>query len=211
MLSIASAVENIVRQDRTACEALRRGVMNLSQYAREIQKVVSDETKKDVGIQSIVVTLSRLEKVLAKSRVSREIDIQQLSVQSPIVQLIYPKNSETTSELVAAINKANGLADVFFSISTSTKDIGLIVSEKILNNVKSTFTLRPLVEKHGLSAVSIRFDERLVREANVGLVLLEKIASHDVVLDAALTTFNEFTLVFEGKYLEKVISALQPN
>ncbi len=209
MISIREAVENILNSDFEAKEGLARGILNLSQYARTIQERVAEFTKKEVGLQSIVVTLARLEKKVGKKKKGGSVEVRQLAVQSPIVQLVYPKNPETLDALTAAIHDADLFDDAFFSFSSGTRDIALVISEKIEGAVIAKFPIQPILKKKGLSAVSIRFDEKLVGEANVGLALLQKLATKNIVLDAALTTYNEFTLVFEARYLHDAIEALE--
>lgn len=212
MLSIREATEEILTSDYVALESLKRRVMNFSEYARSIKEKVADYTKKDVGIQSIVVTLARLEQKLAKGTYrAPDVDVSQLSVQSPITQLVYPKTGETLRALAEAVKSVSESEDVFFSFSSSTRYIALVVSEKIETHIATYFAQPPFLKKNGLSALSIRFDEKLVREPNVGLILLQKLASKKVILDAALTTYNEFTLIFESTYLHSAIEALQSN
>lgn len=211
MISITEAVESILNSDYVASAAMARGVMNLSSYARDIREKVSRYTKKEVDVQSIVVSLSRLQKGTAEiNTATGSIVITQLAVQSPLIQLVYPRTHNTTASLARAFQEAQSLEDSFISVSTSTKDIAVLVSERAEEPVRKSFSQQPLLQKKGLSAVSVRFDERLVKEANVGLELLARLASKRVVLDAALTTYNEFTLVVETKYLEPTIAALSP-
>jgi hypothetical protein len=212
MISIREATENILTNDYVALESLKRRVMNFSEYARSIRDKVAEYTKKEVGVQSIVVTLARLEQKLAKG-VYRPADVSvaQLTVQSPITQLVYPKTQENLQALTEAVKGAGGSPDAFFSFSSSTKDVALVVSEKIEIEMTGYFSETPILAKKGLSALTIRFDEKLVREPNVGLALLQKLAARKVVLDAALTTYNEFTLVFENRYLHDAVEALQPK
>ena len=61
-MTVKKAVLDILENDYVAIQSMNRGLMNLSKYARNIQKTVSINTKKEVGVQSIVVALSRLEK-----------------------------------------------------------------------------------------------------------------------------------------------------
>lgn len=208
MINIREAVEEIIKADYEAWGGLKRGILNLSGYARTVQEKVGEYTKKEVGLQSIVVTLARLEKKFASKKRANDIEVRQLVVQSPIAQLVYPKNQETLRALTRTIESMGEIEDAFFSFSTSTKDIAIIISEKLEGTVTKNFNVNPTLQKKDLSAISIRFDEQLVREANVGLTLLQRIAVKNIVLDAALTTYNEFTLIFESKYLHDAIEAL---
>lgn len=210
MISIREATETILRSDYVALESLKRRVMNFSEYARSIKDKVSDYTKKEVGIQSIVVTLARLEQKLGSGIYQPpSVKVSQLAVQSPIVQLIYPKTQANLKALSEAVHGAGRTPDLFFSFSSSTKDVALVVSEELEAEMKSYFLEKPSFSKRGLSALSIRFDEKLVTEPNIGLALLQKLAARTIVLDAALTTYNEFTLIFENRYLHEAVEALQ--
>ncbi len=210
-MNIQKTVEKLVNQDLEGKNTLARGILNLSQYARIIQKEVESETKKDVSVQSIVVALSRLEKRVKVHSHLPEILVKQLVVKSPIVQIIFSKNKKTTDALVEAIKKTEKLEDAFFSFSTSSRDIAIIISEDLEEEIVKGFFEKPKIIKRNLSAVSIRFDEGLVKESNIGLGLLHKISLRDIVLDAAITTYNEFTLVFEAHFLHDVIEVLNPQ
>jgi hypothetical protein len=211
MISIKQAVENVINEDFEGKNAMARKVLNLSQYARIIQKDVAKQAKKDVSIQSIVVTLSRLEGKLKAYNYLPEVIIRQLSVHTPIVQIIFIKNKKNLSALTVAINNIQTNEDVFFSFSTSTRDIAIVASSSIEKQVMNEFNDTPKILKRDLAAVSIRFDEELVEHSGVGFSLLHKVSSRRVPLDAAITTYNEFTLVFETEYLNKVIEVLKPH
>ncbi len=80
-----------------------------------------------------------------------------------------------------------------------------------MSSILAEFEEKPLIEKPDLSAISIRFPVEGVNEANVGLSILSKLATKNIPLDAALTTYNEFTLVLESSYLEVAVSTLSPR
>ncbi len=211
MINIKTSVEKLINDDLEGKNALARGILNLSQYARSIQKDVEKAAKKPVSVQSIVVTLARLEKKLKVSHYLPDIHISQLSVHSPIVQIVYLKTQENLDSLTESIKKTKGLEGAFFCCSTSTKDIALIMSQSLEKEILKKFPGEPKLVKRELAAVSIRFDESYVPEANVGLSLLHKISLRNVALDAAVTTYNEFTLVFEEHFLHHVIEVLKPD
>jgi hypothetical protein len=55
MIKITDIVRQQVEEDIEATNALARGILNLSEYARTIKEKVTDLSKKDVSHQSIVV------------------------------------------------------------------------------------------------------------------------------------------------------------
>lgn len=208
MISIKDAVEKSLNRDLEGKNALARGILNLSSYARSIQNKVAEDSKKEVSIQSIVVTLARLEKKTKAYNYLSEVPIRQLSIHTPIVQIIFPKSQSTLDSLLVAIKEVRKGGDSFFSFSTSTQDIAILASEDLEKEIVSDFTEKVKVIKRDLSAISIRFDESLTEESNVGLSLLHKISLRNIVLDAAITTYNEFTLVFESRFLNDAIEVL---
>ncbi len=211
MISIKESVQNILNKDLEGKNSLVRGILNLSQYARTIQSDVAEQAKKEVSVQSIVVTLARLEKRLHAYNYLPEVKIQQLSVHSPITQIIFDKNQENLGMLASAIKKIQKSEDIFSSFSTSTRDIAIIVSASLENEILKEFTTTPKLIKRDLSAVSIRFGKEYVEQAGVGLSLLHKISLRNVPLDAATTTYHEFTIVFEVRYLQDVIEVLNQD
>lgn len=60
MINISSAVEEILKEDKTAQDALSNGILNLSGYARKIHSEVEKRTMKDVDADTIKVALSRI-------------------------------------------------------------------------------------------------------------------------------------------------------
>ena len=64
MLTIKSTVEEILENNREAQNMLSQGLLNTSSYAKTIFAEVKKKTKKDLSLQTIVVTLNRLKRKL---------------------------------------------------------------------------------------------------------------------------------------------------
>jgi hypothetical protein len=208
MISIQETVEELLKNDYRAYCAMRLGYLNLSAYARMIHARVEELTKKTVKIASVVVSLARIEKGLVKKD-SPKVLISQIAIHSPIVQLVYLKDSKSLSDFAKILSSFRDREDTFFAFSSNASEIAVVLSESLEKQVSLGFSARPSLRKQGLCTVGIRFNEKHVKDANIGLMLLEKIASQDIILDAALTTYNEFTLVFDNSYLHSVIEALK--
>lgn len=210
MITVKEAVLRELGRDYVAIQAISRGIMNLSEYARLIKPEVEFQSKKLTSVQSIVVALSRIVKEVKKPEL-QDVTIEQLTVQSPVTQIIYPRTDSNLAALLEAARKIRGGEHSFFSFTTSTKDIAFLASESAVSSILAEFEEKPLIEKPDLSAISIRFPVEGVNEANVGLSILSKLATKNIPLDAALTTYNEFTLVLESSYLEVAVSTLSPR
>jgi hypothetical protein len=209
MIAIQDAVKNIVEKDIEIKNGMARGLINLSSYARLIRKQVAGLSKKDVSTQSIVVALARVSKKIKAYRYLPEIKISQLSVKTPIVELVYSNTEENQARLGKIADTISFLADPFLSMSTSTQDIAIVVSAEAEGKITKIFSSKPKLVKRGLSAVSIRFNKDLVEESGVGFAIMQKISSRNIVLDEVVSTYNEFTLVFKAEYLSDVLLVIK--
>ncbi len=209
MNTIKEGVEKILNNDIEAQNSLSRGILNLSQYAREIKEKVEKLTNKQISNQSLVVTLSRIERKQKAYGFLPKVEISNLSVKSPIVEFIYEKNKKNLEQILKLFASAQKDNETFFSLSTSTRDIAIIASLSLEKEIVRTITQKPKQIKHDLSAISVRFDEQLVQEPNIGYALMHLISLRNITLDEVFSTYNEFTFVFKTEYLHKVIEALK--
>jgi len=209
MISIKDVVQTIVSNDIEAQNSISRGILNLSQYAREIQEKVEEATKKEVSMQSIVVTLSRLERKQKAYGFLPNVEISSLSVKSPIIELVYEKNQKNLEHVLKIFSTFQKDNDTFFSLSTSTRDIAIVASVSLEKEIVKAVTQKPKFIKRDLSAVSVRFNESLVEQPNVGYALMHLISLRNITLDEVFSTYNEFTLVFKTEDLHKVLEALK--
>lgn len=208
MITIKTVVEEILQNDREAQNMLVHGLLNTTQYAKNIFVEVKSKTMKDPSLQTIVVTLNRLKRKLRAYDYLPEISIANISVHTPIIELIYEKNTDNIQKILTISTEIKKNNDTFFAISTSSRDIAVVISEKIepyfskkIKNYKK--------RKDNLCAVSLRFEEDLVEQAGIGYALMHKIAQRNIVLDEVFSTFNEFTLVLEKRFLSKTLSCFE--
>jgi hypothetical protein len=207
MKKVIDAVRDEIEQDLEATNTMARGLLNLSEYARTIKERVEQASKKEVTHQSIVVSLSRIEKNIKAKDYLRKVEIRQLSLHNPVTQLIYTKESLSETDILTINTLREGKE--FFSFTIGTKDISIILLSRDALLLLSQISHTPRVQKDELAAITIQFPEYLVEESGVGLTLLHKIALNNIPLDSAYTTYNEFTLIFEARFLSRLLSVLQ--
>lgn len=206
MLTIKSTVEEILENNREAQNMLSQGLLNTSSYAKTIFVEVKKKTKKDLSLQTIVVTLNRLKRKLRAYEYLPKVTIANISVHSPIIEMLFEKNTENLEEILKTFSKLEKNNDSFFALSTSSRDIAVIISE----NLEKYFLEKNVkINKKNLCAISLRFKEDLVDEAGIGYALMHMIARRNIVLDEVFSTFNEFTLVLNKKYLSQALEVFQ--
>lgn len=209
MIKIHDVIKNIVDKDIEVKNMLARRILNLSSYARSIKGEVEKETKKEVSIQSIVVSLSRIEKKIKAYNYLPSIKIDNLSVKKPVTELVYKKNKENLFKLINIFKLAIENEKSPFSFSVGTENISILISSYIVDGAMAIFKELPTIKKTKLASVGISFSPELVEESGVGFSLMQKISSKRIILDEVFSTFNEFTLIFNEGELPKVLEALE--
>lgn len=211
MKSISGAVKKILEQNLDMADLLARNLLNRSEYARNIKGDIENLTMKEVTLKSIVVALSRLESEIKGVRVPKYVEIDQLSIHSPIIDIIFDKSEANLQSLAVAVKKITSTSDGFFTFSTSTREISITTSEDLEKDTLECFSSKPKAIRRNLSAVSIRFSDKLIPEPNIGLYFHRLIGKRGIPLDKVVTTNNEFTLVFGKKYLQDMLDVLSQN
>ncbi len=210
MRSIHSVVETILIRDADIKEKISEGLINLSAYAKRIQRDVETRAMKPASVESITVSLSRIQQSLGQTRKnSAPTVVSRLSIQSPIVEHVYEKSPDALLSLGKTMKLLGSISpDNYFSFSTSTRDIAIVMSESIEKDIANLFTKKPRVKKKDLVALSIRFPETAVSEPNIGTKFMQAIGARGIVLDEVVSTYNEFTIVCNKKYLDDALDVL---
>lgn len=206
MRNISQAVKDIVERDLGAAHLLSSGLLNRSEYARIIQKQVETISMKEVSVKSIVVSLSRLK--IKGVPVPDYVKIEQLSIHTPIVDIIYDKNKKNLKLLGDLTGELTIKGEGFLTFSTSTREISITASHEFENLIINKFSNTEKIIRKDLSAVSILFKEELVPVPNIGLYFHRLIATKGIPLDKVFTTNNEFTLIFKSKHLKDMLDVL---
>jgi aspartokinase len=207
MIKIQDIVSNIVQNDQEASIALSKGYMNFSAYASQIQSKVEKLCKKKVLKQSIVVSLSRISHKTTKTKsVLRTIDIQDITIKTPLTELVFKKTDEVLKNISSLYRKANITKDEFLTLTQSNSEISIICSERIVPIAKKVFTDSPTLLHKQLASIGLSLNKRYYHEPNVTYSLLHKIAQKRIVLAETITTHTEIIFVFDAKDIETMVS-----
>lgn len=207
MIKINEVVESTIYKDEGALTALARGYMNLSQYAKQIHKSVEQKTKKPVGIPSIVVILSRIAKKLnGQHPLTQDIQIKNITTKSPLVEIVYPKTTESIEKLAKIYSAAKTGADDFFTMTLSTAEITVICSERIKSEIEKILKEKPTMVVKNLASLGLSLDPKYYPMPNITFTVIRKIAEKRIPLAETITTHTEIMFIFDQKYLSEIIS-----
>ena len=206
MISIQTVVEEILYSDEEALFALSHEYMNLSAYAKRIQKACEHKAKKQVQMPSIIMALSRLQKTVQKSHpLVRHIALDSITTKLPLAEISYNKSPSLMRELKSLYEHVSTDTDDFLSMTLSTREITIICSERLVNETLQKFKEEPKKIERGLAGISLSFDEKYYNEPNVTFSLLRKFAVEKISLAETISSYTEVIFVFNEKHLARVV------
>ncbi|MBI4225344.1 MAG: hypothetical protein HY617_03350 [Candidatus Sungbacteria bacterium] len=206
MLKIHDAVREILYDDEEALYALSHGYMNLSAYAKQIERAVEQKTKKRVGAAGIVVALSRIKKDIKKSDpLIQEIRINNITTKSPLSEIVFEKTPQLLAKLSALYEKVKTGHDDFLAMTLSTSEITVICSDRIKESILKHFKETPRMIESRLASIGLSLDPKYYRMPNITFSLIRQIARKRIILAETITTYTEIIFVFHEKSLPEMI------
>lgn len=206
MIKIQDAVREILYSDEEALFALSRGYMNLSAYAKQIEKTVEQKTKKNVGTPAIVVALSRSKKEIKKpDPLTQEIKINNITTKSPLSEIVFEKTPQLLAKLSSLYEKVTTTNDDFITMTLSTSEITVICSDRIKEDVLKHFKEKPRMTESGLASIGLSLDPKYYSMPNITFSLIRRIAQKRIVLSETITTHTEIIFVFREDDLPEIL------
>lgn len=210
MITVASAVEKIIRQKPILQLTLYKNLANLSAVAREIQKEVEVETKKEVTEGAILMALKRIKSKLdgktAKVPVAKPLN---MTVRSNLTEYTY-FNSETLMECQKELSKAiEREKDIFCNLTRGMTETTIIADTLLEKEIETIFKKETLVSKFtNLSSITIKHPKTIVSIPGVYYTILKVLVWEGINLVEVASTYTELTLVFDEKDINRAFSSL---
>ncbi len=211
MITTHETVEKILHDDEVALSALTSGFMNLSAYAKRVQKQVEKMAHKKVTFESIVMALSRIEKTLKKIHpLTVDVAINTVTTKSPLTEIVFEKTPELLGLLSQLYKKVQTKNEDFLTMTLSSNEVSVICSERLVDNVQKIFTSAPLLMQNNLASIGLSLHECYYDMPNITFTLIRKIAQKRIVLAETITTHTEIIFIFPNGYLAEMIGLFTP-
>ncbi|PIR58520.1 MAG: hypothetical protein COU70_00385 [Parcubacteria group bacterium CG10_big_fil_rev_8_21_14_0_10_35_15] len=210
MIKISDIVFEIINSDEISLEAIRMGILNLSAYAKKIQSLVSEKSRKQASVGAIVIALSRMKKKLNNIPPLRpSIIIEDMNIKSPLVEISYDRTAKLfriASKLDQKLLPENG----FFTITYGLSEISLIVSANLKNKILKHFGVQPKGIYESLVAITVRFNkENYIKVPNVIYALIGALAGKRINIIEIVSTFTEISIIIKEKNMQQTVNALK--
>lgn len=208
MITITQAVQQILSEDGFVTEAMQRGLINTSAYAKEIHSRVENITMKPVKIGTIVVALSRIGgQARSGQPFNPSIAISGMTVTTSLCELTY-EATQTSREQLRSLSKQHKTQRDFTTITEGLHEITIILSENAKEEVLNHFTEKPQVVISDLVAISVRFSADYIEVPNTIYSLVGALALRHINLMEIVSTYTELTFIVFEKEMEQTIQAL---
>src|SRR3989344_2322710 len=145
MIKVSDIVEQLIKSDELAFEALREGLLNLSAYADKILPQVQNVTFNETKRGTIVVALSRLAKTITSDKtpsLKPELKLTDIGVKSSLAGIIFDKTADIQRK-IAVLHPFQISLDDLFSLSEGPTEVTLICTEKSKEKILKSFDTDP--------------------------------------------------------------------
>lgn len=211
MIKISEIVRSIIEKDVVALNALQRGIMNFSSYARHIKSDVEHLTKKNVDEKSIVVALSRLvtEKI---SHTQPDFELLSLSVHSHLSEIAYERTEQSIHMIKKTYNDIPFLQHTYLTVTHGFTETAIIGEKKIIEEFKKKLSaLTPVYENDLLVGVAVKFDLKYLSIPNMIAEYTRRLALKNVNIIEIVSTPTELTFIVEKSDLHVILEQLGQN
>ncbi|GAA4848697.1 hypothetical protein [Algivirga pacifica] len=214
MITIAEAVEEIVRTSPFLEEAIVDGIINYTGLARHIQKDVEQRLYKEVQTGAIVMAIQRLKPKLTKLNIENELigylkNMGEIIVRSDLIDFTFKNSSSLIFKQQKLLEFIAGEKDVFHASSKGVYETNIVTSRSMEGQVMQIFQGEELKNKlTGLASITIRLPDDNTDVPGVYYYILKKVAWEAINLVEMVSTTNEFTLILHKKDVNKTFNLL---
>lgn len=209
-------VSDAVREKLLRCEpellCLGNGVLNLSAFAKQIQKDIESATMKPVKLGTIVAALARLERELGTLEpIATPVRLLDIAVKSGLCEIAFEQSETNREHLQNLYALQRFSASEFFTATHGVGELAVVTSEKLKNTVLDTFKqCKPKLLLGGLCALTLRFEEHYINEPGQTFWLVKRVAVERINIIEVISTFTELTFILQERDINKAFSLFTP-
>jgi len=213
MITVAQAVEKIIKNSPFIEDALFDGLINVSSLARKIKSEVEVILKKEVKQGAIVMAINRLspsEYLRINTKIKFFLQsLGDIVVRSGLSDYTFAYSDELTIKQTKLLKLLHRNKDVFCTFSQGVSERTVIISTTFKKEMERIFKEEKILAvKEELSSITIRLPKENVEIPGVYYFILKKLAWEGINLVEIISTTNEFTLVVNDKYVDQTFSLL---
>lgn len=208
MLSIATKVERIVLDSSFLTEGLGRGLINLSELARQLQPQLETDLWKPVGQGAVVMALRRVAErlpppqqgpvSLVLGRPGELSSRAEMTTRTELTEFTF-RNSDNTHECHRQLlAKAESVRGAFVTVTRGVREVMVICSRSLAGVVEEVFAdERLMARQENLNAITLYLHPDTSRMPGIFHAVLKQLAWDKVNLVNMICTYTELTILLE--------------
>lgn len=211
MISVMSAVTQVVENSEFARTGLRLRLLNISAYAKYIHAEVELLTKKEItNTSSIVMALSRYSKQLDRENTEIvDLKIRNIITRSKLVEVTFTKTAEV-QERLTMLNLLEAIKNAPFFVSTiGLTEVAVIVDASLKDTVLAHFgSTQPLIVNEPLASLTLQVGIETIDQPGQSYRVLEQLASRNITVVEYTTSPTELNIILYEKDASRAFQAL---
>lgn len=214
MISVAWATEEIIKQSPFLEEALAQDLLNVSSFARFIQTKVKQKVKKAVQIGAIVMALKRMQNKIHvhPSYTSLLRKLGDITVRSNLFEITFANSVNIKEKLKNLFYRISQRPNTFCNLSQGVFETTIIAQKELKKDIQAIFKNEKMISIFDdLSSISIKLPFETVDTPGVYYTLLKLLAWDGVNVVEVVSTYTEFTIIFNDKDVDKAFSLLKQS
>lgn len=211
MISVADALNDIIKSYPLIEDGLSKGIINYSAFAREVRPQIEKKLYKGTKEGAIVMALKRISERLAKKSDKKQASkLTDLTVRSNLSELTFHNSDTLPDKTRQLFDKISNEKDILCTLSEGVRETTFIISSEIAGKTKQIFAEEILIAQiNNLSSISIRLPKEVVYIPGVYYQVLKVLAWENINIIEVLSTYTELTVIVESKDVDLAFSALK--
>lgn len=213
MITMSSALENLLSEYPILEDGLAAGIINLSALARQLRPRLQAVLKKEVSEGAVMMALKRLQPhIIEQFAEVRHIlkNLVDITVRSNLSEFTYAVSEATLEKQKELLDRLGQKREAFVTFTQGVAETMVIVSSRFEHIVEEIFRHeKRLAKLSSLSAIIIKLPAKSVHTPGVFYAILKQMLWARINVVEMVSTYSEFTLVFEKDQVDRAFSQLK--
>ena len=206
MKKIIDIVREEVSRDPVIQEVMSRGQLNATAYAKSILPIISEKLWKDVSLQTVVTSVTRVAKGFVGDK-TVEFKVDEITTRQPLAEVVFDTklDNQTVSKVYDFLLKQQ---DSFINVVQGNNQTNVFVQDNYVDEVVKLVSQEPVFVSRGVSLISLKFDPKYVDSPGAFFVVSQALLRHNIPMLDVVSTYTEMNIFVEGQYYAEAVRVL---
>lgn len=211
MITIASAVKELVKEHSFLDEGLSRQIINYSGLARELKPQVEKRLSKKIKNGAIIMALKRMNKKPLQRPIEKIFkETPDMIVKSKLIAITFSNSDSMHSKRKDLIGELNPQNKHFVTVTSGIFETTIIASCDLEEKILSYFQKERIAAHFtNLSSITIKLPKEAVPTAGVFYFFLKSLAWEGISVVEVVSTLTELTIVLNDNDVNRAFSLLK--